>query len=119
MAEDTSQNVEARLNTFIETQEQVTQSLRDELANTHLALERQADTAKETEKHLNDRIHKYTRFVGWMGGLLAALFAFITFIGIENFNAAVTQALAPLFTEQKINALLSKGIEDSLAEAKA
>ena len=69
MAEDNNEHVEAQLNTFIETQEQNTQSLRDELANTRLALEREADAAKEintsarrvlqaTEKHLNDQINK-------------------------------------------------------------
>ena len=115
MAEDTSEHVEARLNAFIERQEQTTQSLKDELADMRLALERQADTAKETEKHLNNRIHKHTRFVGWMGALLIALFAVLAFIGYGNFNAAVTQALAP----EKIETLLSRGIEDGLAEARA
>ena len=46
MAEDNNEHVEARLNTFIETQVQITQSLRDELGNTRLALEREADAAK-------------------------------------------------------------------------
>jgi len=46
MAEDNNERVEARFNTCIETQEQITQSLRDELANTRQALEREADAAK-------------------------------------------------------------------------
>ena len=115
MAEDNSEHVEARLNIFIETQEQIAQSLKDELADMRLALEREAHTAKETEKHLNDRIRKYTRFVGWMGGLLVALFALLAFMGYGNFNSTVTQARAP----EKIDVLLRKEIEGSLAEARA
>ena len=46
MAEDYNERVEGRFNTFIETQGQITQSLRDELTNTRLALEREADAAK-------------------------------------------------------------------------
>lgn len=130
MAEDNSERLEARLDAIIKTQEQLAQSLREKLKDTRRALEREADAAKEinhsahlvleaTEKHLKEQINRYARFATWVGALLAALFAGFTFLGIQDFGAAVTKALAPFITEEKVDELLRQRSDDILAEAKA
>jgi len=120
MTEKNSERLEARLNEIIEKQEQIAQSLRKELDNTRRAVEREADAAKEinnsahrvlqtTEKHLSEQINRYTRFASWVGALLAALFAIFAFMGIRDFNAAVTKTLAPFITAKKMTPCSESG----------